>query len=523
MTIEAFRESGQAGRAEEPGTPGSQAGHPLEAEASAPRRPKRHGSFGSDVLKLVTGTVFAQGISIVLSPFLTRLYGPSAFGVWAIFSSITSIVGVVACLRYEVTIVLPERDEDGASLLGASLLTLTVTSLACLGAVLAGRSLIVSILKAPEIAPWLYLVPVAVFVNGVVLALSSWLGRRRRFGLLSSARVGASATSSAVQLGLGYAGAATSGSLIASSIAGTSVSGVVLGTSIVRVDGKTLRLGFRWKRLREGMHRYREFPKYGALSVLLNTISWQLPAIMLQRFFSAEVVGLYALGNRLLRLPMDLLGGAISQAFFPRAAVARTEGTLASVVEAAYRRLVTVSLAPTLVLGLVASDIFQIVFGARWIEAGVYTQILSLWTFFWFISSPLSSLFSVLEMQGFGLKLNVVILTTRFLSLAAGGLMGSPRFALGLFAATGAIVYSYYSFAILAAAGVRWSRALRILGSSVVAATPIVAVLLAGKLAGASPWVETVAAALLLGAFGVVVVRRDPALLAILKGIKLKG
>lgn len=487
------------------------------------RRKKRSGSFGSDVLKLVTGTVFAQGISLLLSPLLTRLYGPAAFGVWAIFSSITSIVGVVACLRYEVTIVLPEKEEEGASLLGVSLLALTAISSACVAAVLVGRSAIVSILKAPEIAPWLLLVPLAVFVNGAVLALSSWASRCRRFTLLAGARVGASATSSAVQLGLGYAGAATAGSLITSSIAGTTVSGAVLGARIAREDGVVLRKGLRWTPLLRGMRRYRKFPMYGAISVLLNTISWQLPAIMLQRFFSAEIVGFYALGNRLLRLPMDLIGGAISQAFFPRAAAARAEGQLEKVVEAAYRRLVTVSLAPILVLGIVASDLFRIAFGARWAEAGVYTQILAPWTFFWFISSPLSSLFSVLEMQEFGLKLNVVILSTRFVSLAVGGMVGNARLALVLFAASGAVVYSYYSFAILAAAGVRWSKALRILGSGVAAVSPIGVLLLAGKAVGASQWVEVLMAAVSLGAFGVIVVRRDPALLAILKGARLRG
>ena len=134
----------------------------------------RRGNFGSDVLKLVTGTVLAQGISLLLSPLLTRIYAPQAFGVWAIFSSITTIIGVIACLRYEVTIMLPESDEEGASLLGASLLIVTVISIATLAAVLVGRSAIVSVLKAPEITPWLWLVPVAVFVNGVYLALSSW-------------------------------------------------------------------------------------------------------------------------------------------------------------------------------------------------------------------------------------------------------------------------------------------------------------------------------------------------------------
>ena len=60
--------------------------------------PPRSSSFTTDVLKLVTGTTFAQFIVILASPLLTRLYGPEAFGFLALFTSITSIIGVIACM-----------------------------------------------------------------------------------------------------------------------------------------------------------------------------------------------------------------------------------------------------------------------------------------------------------------------------------------------------------------------------------------------------------------------------------------
>ena len=79
-------------------------------------------SFASDVLKLAGGTAFAQALAILASPLITRLYGPEAFGLAALFTSIVGIVGVVACLRYELAIMLPKRDEEAANLLGLSLL-----------------------------------------------------------------------------------------------------------------------------------------------------------------------------------------------------------------------------------------------------------------------------------------------------------------------------------------------------------------------------------------------------------------
>ena len=88
--------------------------------------PTRSSSFATDVLKLVTGTTFAQIIAILASPLLTRLYGPEAFGFLALFTSITSIIGVIACMRYEMAIMLPKTDEEAANLPGLCLLCVAV-------------------------------------------------------------------------------------------------------------------------------------------------------------------------------------------------------------------------------------------------------------------------------------------------------------------------------------------------------------------------------------------------------------
>jgi lipopolysaccharide exporter len=60
--------------------------------------PPKPSAFTTDVLKLVTGTTFAQIIAVLASPLLTRLYGPEAFGFLVLFTSIASIIGVIACM-----------------------------------------------------------------------------------------------------------------------------------------------------------------------------------------------------------------------------------------------------------------------------------------------------------------------------------------------------------------------------------------------------------------------------------------
>lgn len=173
-----------------------------------------------------------------------------------------------------------------------------------------------------------------------------------------------------------------------------------------------------------GLKRYKMFPLIDSSSALMNTVSWQLPAFLLAAFFSPVVVGFYALGMRTLQLPMSLVGSAIAQVFFQRAAEAHKSGNFATLVQGITELLLKIIVFPVMLLTVVGPELFSFVFGEVWIEAGNYIQILSLWIIFWFLYSPLSVIYVVLEKQKLGLWFNMVNLSTRFLSLLIGGMVG---------------------------------------------------------------------------------------------------
>ena len=128
--------------------------------------PPKPSAFATDVLKLVTGTTFAQIIAVLASPLLTRLYGPEAFGFLALFTSITSIIGVIACMRYELAIMLPKTDEEAANRLGSSPPCVAVVSGLTVPALYFGGDALLSLLRAPEPGSYLILVSPFVFAGG---------------------------------------------------------------------------------------------------------------------------------------------------------------------------------------------------------------------------------------------------------------------------------------------------------------------------------------------------------------------
>ena len=132
--------------------------------------PSKPSAFATDVLKLVTGTTLAQVIAVLASPLLTRLYGPEAFGFLALSTSIiTSIIRVVACMRYELAIMLPKTDEEAANLLGLSLLCVTVITGLTVPALYFGGDALLSLRGAPGPGSYPVLVSPFVFAGGCFL------------------------------------------------------------------------------------------------------------------------------------------------------------------------------------------------------------------------------------------------------------------------------------------------------------------------------------------------------------------
>ena len=413
-------------------------------------------SYLSNILKLAGATAFAQALTILASPIITRMYSPEAFGLSALFSSVTAIIAIIACLRYDPAIMLPLKEEDAANLLALSFISATIMgSITALVIWLCGDELL-RLVNAQALQQYLWLVPISVFLSGISLAMNYWNSRTKKFGRLSIARVAASIAGTGTQVGAGFAGHPTGGSLIGAGVLALIISTLLLSIQIWRTDIRIFKESIGYKRVVSTLKRYKRFPIFDSWATLLNTVSWQLPIFLLSAFFSPKVVGYYSLGMIALQMPMSLVGSAIGQVFFQQAADANfcSKKSLARIVESTFYSLFVIGLFPIFILLLAGNDIFIVIFGPNWGEAGVYAQILALWIFFWFIYSPISTLFSIFEIQGKYLLFNVILIVSRASSLILGGFAGDARIALTLFSILGLLVYAGVNFWLLSKADI---------------------------------------------------------------------
>src|SRR5256885_1681846 len=67
-------------------------------------------------LTLLSGTTLAQVIPALASPIITRLYRPPDVGASAFVVAVLGVLTPVACLRYDLAIMLPEEDKEATHL-----------------------------------------------------------------------------------------------------------------------------------------------------------------------------------------------------------------------------------------------------------------------------------------------------------------------------------------------------------------------------------------------------------------------
>jgi O-antigen/teichoic acid export membrane protein len=326
----------------------------------------------------------------------------------ALFISVTSVVSIIATGRYELAVLLPEKDEDAANVMGLAVIISLAVSALTLVAVLLGGGAIANFLGNPEISRWLYLAPLAVLVTSLYQTLNCWLTRKLMFKMLAFNRISVSATTTAANLSMGAAGM-RAGGLIMGSFVGQLVPTAVLCWQVWQEGDQEKLSMINGRALRGQAVRHKNFPLFSLPADFIGVVSNQLPVVLLSNFFGATVIGFYSLTQRVLAAPIALIASSIFEVFKQRASSDFAKfGNCGKIYVNTLKYLLLLSLPPFIIFFFTAPPLFAVVFGAKWRIAGEYAQILSVMYFLRFISSPLSFMYFVAERQKEDLFLRIL-------------------------------------------------------------------------------------------------------------------
>lgn len=359
---------------------------------------------------LVGGTAFSQLISLLALPILTRLYTPEDFTVLATFSSILALLTVVSCLRFEIAIPMPKKQEIAMQLFLLSIISvICITILVSVALFLWGEYF--DELTNNRMQGYYWLIPIGVFCAGFYKALQYWMTREKNFKLVAKTRMTQAVSGAAFQIGFGSFGLAPTGLLIGQILnSGAGVYGLL--RHLIK-SNKGFLFAFSHHDLKNTFKRYDRFPKISTWEALFNSAGIQLPILIIASLLIGEEAGFLMLAMRLLSAPLGLIGGSVSQVYLSEAPERYHQGKLKQFTIKTVLALAKVGFLPLAAIGVLSPYLVPLVFGEEWQRTGILISWMIPWFFMQFITSPVSMSLHISGFQKAALFLQVFGLCIR--------------------------------------------------------------------------------------------------------------
>tara|TARA_R100000789_G_scaffold97558_1_gene100215 strand:- start:6100 stop:7380 length:1281 start_codon:yes stop_codon:yes gene_type:complete len=404
-----------------------------------------HGSrFVRDVTTVATGILAAQAIVLVFSPFLTRIFGPEAFGILAAFTAVTTIMNAIVTLGYATAIVLPSDDQDAISIARLSLvcaLGLTPLTLFVVWMFQLPLSIWANLQDAPGV---LYMLPLVVLLNALLNVAEQAAIRESFFKASAISKLIATFVTNSCKLAAGLV-FPTAPVLIGVTVAGIAVNYAMLLYRAPREGSFQVRQWFKTGGVSAVAREYMDFPLYRMPQSLINALALGLPVLILTAQFGAVVAGQYALTTLALGAPVMLLSKSVLDVFYPRISreIIHDRRNASILLMRATKVSALLALVVFVPVGLTSQYIFPFVFGDEWVLAGLFAKWVCIW-----MASTVASRPAVASIPGLGLQkqlltFEVVITFARGLSLFIGAIYWDPLTAVAAFSIMNAIGYTY--------------------------------------------------------------------------------
>lgn len=384
--------------------------------------------FLRNVSTLMSGTAIAQALPIAISPVISRLYSPEDFGALALYMSIAAIISVIATGRYELAVMLPDKEKNAINILALSFGITLLVSVLTLILVILLKDMAVSFFEEPGIATWLYFLPVVVLFSGLYQSLNYWSTRHKTFRRNAATRISQSTFSAVTQLGMGALNAGSAG-LILGYIAGILIRPFILGWDVVK-NFKTYKAEISVEDIKLNAMKYRDFLNINTPHALLGSIQDNGIIYVIMFYFSKVVLGSYSFAFRIIKAPAELVGSSVYQVFYQKASEVHQSGQdLRPLVIRIYRNLFFIGLPFFTAFFVFAPPLFSFIFGSEWRVAGEIAQIITPWIFLNFLASPVSCMAIIMNRQKEAMIITLVDIVLRVTSIVIGGLYGDFRLA----------------------------------------------------------------------------------------------
>lgn len=343
----------------------------------------KYQSIGLITLSLLAGAI----MTFIALPVLTRFYSVADFGAYGIALAIVSVLSTVANLRLDQALLVAEEQDKKSLIFEGSVFSTVIAMIS---------GIVISVILNAEMAG---AVATGILANTLIQSLYNYQFSAHKEYFCAGLNIFRSAIVVAVQLSLPLV-------MQISLVNSYNVSSIIMIVAVLIYLLKYQLYQVSW----QAFKNYKDFIYANTPHALLNSFSHNLPYYAVSHFVDVQAMGFYAIVERTLRVPINLISQTLRQFFIRKF---KTTDCNKSALKASVM-LSLVSLPLFAIFFILPEYLYLWIFGSEWVGISSYFQILALgyWAIF---CNPPSSAFLIAKRNSQVLfKLQIVELIIKF-------------------------------------------------------------------------------------------------------------
>lgn len=369
------------------------------------RKINNPGSFVRNVSIASSWNTVIILIQLVLSPIITRLYAPSEYGIFALFNSIILNITLISSFRYTDAIIVAETRHQRYNIIFLCIILLFLVSTTTFLVVFSFQDSIIQFLGSQRLGNFVFVIPGAVLIGGIIEILLSINVSRRKFSSNGFSGFVLNLISRVATILYTTVAPAKAFGLIGGDLLGkiASIIALILSFNNILKKIKSFLATISAYGVKSVAKIYRKFPFYVLPNNIIISLSGHLPIYFLQAQFDSIIVGSFALASSLLEIINRLIPYSVASVFFPKAMELKKNSPekLFAGVYKLYWLMLLVSVFIFSFITIIGESVFPWIFGDSWHLAGKFLALLCVQYAFNFVAVSLTEIYKVIEKQKF--------------------------------------------------------------------------------------------------------------------------
>jgi len=360
--------------------------------------------FIKNILYSVSGNSIVLVIGFIITPIVAKIYGPSVYGDFALFTAICGFIIPLTALQLPTGYVAAKNRNEFFVLIRISFYALFLVTILTF--------IVIAICYkffSLEIKYHFYFIPIYVFFGGTFGIFRGWNIKAQEFKISAKAKIYATIFGKSTTLVYGITSPFTATGLILGSLVAFFVESAGMFSERIRIESKlAIKKKYSMKLYFEILKKYKQYPTFVVFNSIVNALGTQIPIYFLAIYYLSDKVGLFSLSISLIQIPINLIGTSIGSVFLPKIATAiGIKKEMNRLVLGLYNKLFYPSVLGLVLLAVIIYFLLTPLLGSEWQSASTLSSFMVVSFAFGMVSLPLSVVFRLINYEQVNFKISL--------------------------------------------------------------------------------------------------------------------